>query len=120
MRSSLKDAQSVHPIAMSRFDSDPYVFNCKNGTLHLDSMQFTEHRSSDKLTKISQVRYDPDASCSRFDGFIREVTGNDVDKARFLQKVLGYGITGDTRYECLFVCTVQPHATAKVRCVRAY
>ncbi len=99
----LKDAQSVHPIAMSSFDSDPYVFNCKNGTLHLNSTKFTEHRSADKLTKISQVRYDPDAACSRFDDFIREVAGNDAGKARFLQKVLGYGITGDTRYECLFV-----------------
>ena len=29
----LKDAQVYHPISISEFDSDPYIFNCKNGTL---------------------------------------------------------------------------------------
>ena len=28
---------------------------------------------------------------------------HDSEKARFLQKSLGYGISGDTRYECLFL-----------------
>lgn len=37
----LKDAQGIHPIAMREFDSDPYIFNCKNGTLHLRSMKHT-------------------------------------------------------------------------------
>ncbi len=99
----LKDAQTVHPIAMREFDADPYVFNCKNGTLHLDTMKFTEHRPEDKLTKMSDVVYDPDAHCERFLTFIEEITSSDQEKAKFLQKVLGYGISGDTRHECLFI-----------------
>lgn len=47
----LKDAQSVHPISMKEFDADPNVLNCKNGTLHLDTMVFTEHRPGDKAYK---------------------------------------------------------------------
>ena len=49
----LKDAQVHHPISYLHFDNDPYVFNCKNGTLHFDSGNFTEHCSSDLLTKFS-------------------------------------------------------------------
>ena len=99
----LKDAQSVHPISMSEFDSDPYVFNCKNGTLHLDTMVFTAHSPEDKLTKISGVTYRPEAKSERFSSFIKEICSDDQEKAAFLQKAFGYGITGDTRYECLFV-----------------
>lgn len=99
----LKDAQSVHPISMSEFDSDPYVFNCKNGTLHLDTMVFTAHSPEDKLTKISGVTYRPEAKSERFSSFIKEICSDDQEKAAFLQKAFGYGITGDTRYECLFI-----------------
>jgi len=99
----LKDAQSIHPISIQEFDSDPYVFNCRNGTLHLDTMEFTPHNPADCLTKISPVNYDPNARCDRFLSFVNEITSGDAEKAQFLQKVLGYGMSGDTRYECLFI-----------------
>ena len=99
----LRDAQGIYPIAMSEFDCDPYVFNCRNGTLHLDSMEFTEHRAEDRLTKISDVEYNPTARCSRFLTFVDEITSGNADTAKFLQKALGYGISGDTRHECLFI-----------------
>ena len=99
----LKDAQSIHPISIKEFDSDPYIFNCHNGTLHLDTMTFTPHNPEDRLTKISPVDYDPNARCDRFLTFVNEITSGDTDKARFLQKMLGYGMSGDTRYECLFI-----------------
>ena len=99
----LKDAQSIHPISIREFDSDPYVFNCHNGTLHLDTMEFTPHNPEDRLTKISPVDYDPNARCDRFLTFVNEITSGDTNKAQFLQKMLGYGMSGDTRYECLFI-----------------
>ena len=34
--------------------------------------------------------------------FVEEITSGDQEKAIFLQKALGYGISGDTRYECMF------------------
>ena len=99
----LKDAQSVHPIVMNEFDADPYVLNCKNGTLHLDTMVFTEHSPEDKLTKISGAAYHPEANSQRFSSFINEICSGEQEKAAFLQKAFGYGISGDTRYECLFI-----------------
>ena len=99
----LRDAQSIHPISIQEFDSDPYVFNCRNGTLHLDTMEFASHNPEDRLTKISPVDYDPNAHCDRFLTFVDEITSGDTDKGRFLQKMLGYGMSGDTRFECLFI-----------------
>ncbi|OCN06373.1 nucleoside triphosphatase [Erysipelotrichaceae bacterium MTC7] len=99
----LKDAQVHHPISFLEFDKDPYIFNCSNGTLHLDSGKFTEHCSSDLLTKISAVAYDPLAHSERWDNFITEIMSNDQDRALFLQKVLGYALSGDTRHEYMSI-----------------
>lgn len=99
----LKDAQVHHPISYLEFDKDPYVFNCKNGTLHLDSGQFTEHRSLDLLTKITPVTFDPTAHSDRWNTFISEIMSNDQERADFLQKILGYALSGDTRHECMSI-----------------
>ncbi|WP_341302430.1 phage/plasmid primase, P4 family [Lysinibacillus sp. FSL H8-0500] len=99
----LKDAQSVYPISMAEFDQDPFVLNCANGTLFLTSMDFRPHNSEDRLTRISGVKYEPEAKSERWDAFIHEIMSGDEEKAKFLQKAFGYGISGDTRFECLFV-----------------
>ncbi|MBE6745940.1 MAG: nucleoside triphosphatase [Ruminococcaceae bacterium] len=99
----LKDAQVHHPIHYGEFDADIYIFNCKNGTLHIDTGEFTEHRSTDLLTKISSVTYDPTARSERFTTYIDEIMSSDKDRAKFLQKILGYGLTGDTRHECMTI-----------------
>lgn len=99
----LKDAQVYHPIPCGRFDSDIFIFNCSNGTLHIDTGEFTEHRSADLLTKISPVKYDPSAYSQRFSDYIDEIMSGDTDRANFLQKIFGYGLTGDTRHECMTI-----------------
>ncbi len=58
----LKDAASVHPVSMTEFDQDPYLFNCKNGTLDLRTREFRAHSPGDLLATISGVKYDPEAT----------------------------------------------------------
>lgn len=99
----IKDARSVAPVSIEKFDVDPNILNCKNGTLHLDTMQFVPHRPEDLLTKMAPVCYDPTAHSDRFTRFVDEITSGDTDKARFLQKAMGYALSGDTRHECMFV-----------------
>ena len=99
----VKEGQSVYPISMDEFDADLYAFNCKNGTLHLDTMEFKPHNSAELLTKISPVKYDPAAKCERWEQFISEIMLNDSATAEFMQTALGYALTGETRYECLFI-----------------
>ena len=99
----LKDAQVYHPIPYALFDSDTYIFNCANGTLHLDTGSFTEHQASDRLTKISPVNYDAKAQSERWNSFINEIMSGDMEKTKFLQKILGYALSGDTRHECMSV-----------------
>ncbi|WP_177565178.1 phage/plasmid primase, P4 family [uncultured Phascolarctobacterium sp.] len=99
----LRDAQDIHPLPMSEFDKDIYLLNCQNGTLNLQDGSFYPHNPSDYITKIAGVRYDPNAKCKRWEQFIDEVMSGDKEKAEFLQKSLGYALTGDTRYETMFI-----------------
>lgn len=99
----IKDAKSVYPLSMKSFDSDIYLFNCKNGTLNLRTMEFREHRPEDYLTKVSPVIYDPDAECPRWRTFIDEIMQGDKARSNYLQKAIGYALTGDTKMECLFI-----------------
>lgn len=98
----LLDAQDCYPVNVSDFDKDIYLFNCQNGTIDLRTMEFRPHRPQDLLSKIAGVNYDPDAKCERWNRFIDEIM-QDKSKARYLQKALGYSLSGDTREECFFI-----------------
>ena len=99
----LKDAYDICPTSINDFDCDLHALNCRNGTLHLDTMVFTKHRPEDMLTKMCPVDYDPNAKCERYEQFIGEIMSGDMEKARFLQKALGYALSGLTHHECMFV-----------------
>ena len=102
-RTMIEDAKSVYPLDMLSFDQDKMLFNCKNGTLDLRTLDFRPHDPEDYLTMLSGVNYDPDAECPRWTQFVDEVMMNDKDLAFYLQKSLGYALTGDTSLECLFI-----------------
>lgn len=113
----LHDARSLCAMPMEAFDADPMLFNCLNGTLDLRTFQFYEHRAADLITHKAGVSYDPSAVSARWEQFITEVMAAPEerqlhmdgqpdpaqDKARYLQKVLGYALTGSTREECFFI-----------------
>lgn len=99
----LKDAASVYPLPLSRFDADPFLFNCQNGTLNLKTREFRDHSPADFLSMKAGVEYHANARCERWEQFISEIMQGDQDRAAFFQKALGYALTGDTAHECFFI-----------------
>ena len=101
----IKDAALEPSIAVKfdAFDRDKYTFNCHNGTINLLTGEFRKHSPADFLTKMTEVDYDPDASCPRWLKFMDEIMDGDTERIRFLQKAIGYAMSGDTRLECMFI-----------------
>ena len=100
----LVSARSIYPLDLSEFDRNPNLFNCLNGTLDLESFEFKLHDPKDFLSKVANVIYDPKARCPRFDSFISEIMDGDEEKIRYLQKAIGYSMTGNTaEKKCFFL-----------------
>jgi len=83
-------------ITNSKLDRDPFLFNCKNGTLalHEKNVVFHEHLKSDMLTKMANVSYEPNATCSKWISFISWLCCNDKAMERFLAQFFGICLTG--------------------------
>jgi putative DNA primase/helicase len=82
-----------------QFDRDPWLLNTPAGTVDLKTGQIREHRREDYCTKIAVVS--PGGDCPRWRAFINEITGEDRDLAAYIQRVLGYALTGSTQEQCL-------------------
>lgn len=85
------------------FDRDPWVLNLNNGTIDLEFGRFREHRPEELLTKVAGPEYQASAQCPRWEKFLREVFEPHPAMISFIQKAMGYTLTGDTREECVFV-----------------
>ncbi|MFP3154675.1 phage/plasmid primase, P4 family [Lachnospiraceae bacterium ZAX-1] len=94
--SVLGDAKSIAPMSLSAFDVNKFLLNLQNGTYNLQNFSIQQHNPADYITKIARVRFDRKARCSRWEQFIDEIMCGDQSTAAFLQKALGYSLTGET------------------------
>jgi putative DNA primase/helicase len=96
-------AESEVPIGPDELDQDPWLFNCKNGTLDLRSGRLRPHRREDFITKMAPVAYTPGSPHPVWDSFLERVLGGDQDLMSFMQRAIGYSLTGSTDEQCLFI-----------------
>jgi putative DNA primase/helicase len=61
------------------------------------------HRPEDLITKLAPVNYDPDAKCPTFEKFLERIMDGDQQLIGYLQRCLGYAMTGDVSEKALFV-----------------
>ena len=105
IRGMLRLAESDPAIATrtSDFDADPWLLNVLNGTLELRTGDLGPHRREDLLTKLAPVEYDPDATAPQWLDFLSAVFDGDQELVTFMQRVIGYALTGSTREHALFL-----------------
>jgi putative DNA primase/helicase len=73
---------------------NPYLLNLKNGTLDLKTGELREHRQDDKITQLASVAYDEHAKCELWKATLQTIFGNDDEIIAFVQRLLGYSISG--------------------------
>jgi putative DNA primase/helicase len=90
------------PILPGVFDGDPWLLNVRNGTIDLRTGDLRPHSRQDLITQLAPVEYDPDATLPLWERFLDETTGGDRDLQGYLQRAVGYTLTGRTDLEHLF------------------
>ncbi len=105
IQAMVKLAESAEGIAISPDDLDlnPWLLNCKNGTIDLITGKLKEHDRDDLITKSIPVLYDPNTKCPKWLSFLDRIMGGNQRLISFLRRAVGYTLTGDTREECFFI-----------------
>jgi P4 family phage/plasmid primase-like protien len=75
-------------------DQDPWLLNCRNGTLDLRTGNLRDPRRGDLITKITRTPYQEGAQAHTFQKFLKQVLP-DPEVRQFLQRLAGYCLTGD-------------------------
>jgi putative DNA primase/helicase len=87
-----------------QWDSDPWLLNTTAGAADLRTGALRGHDPNDYCTKMTTVA--PDSSCPTpiWSTFLERVCREDAEFIGFLQRILGYALTGVTREHALFFC----------------
>jgi putative DNA primase/helicase len=99
----LAKSETGIPILATDFDQNKTLFNCLTGTAETETGKIREHRREDYITMISEVQHDRTATCSRWDKFLEEVTAGDKELISFLQRSVGYSLTGSNLEQCFWL-----------------
>jgi putative DNA primase/helicase len=92
------------PVLSDELDQDPYALNVANGTLDLRTGTLRPHRREDLHTRLAPVVFDPSASCARWQAFLDRILDRNAELGTFLQRAVGYSLTGDVSEHVLLIC----------------
>ncbi|MFB8509228.1 phage/plasmid primase, P4 family [Enterococcus durans] len=91
------------PVLPEEFDSDITLMNTQNGYLNLVDGALHEHDINKMFTRISNIEYTDKIDAPQWEEFLNQIFDNDKELIRYVQKAVGYSLTGSTREQCMFV-----------------
>ena len=103
---SMISMAAKHPnmvASINDFDTDDTKVNCLNGVVDLKTGELLERTSSDLFMKLAPVSYDKYAKCPAFSRFLHQIFDGDVELISWMQRALGYTLTGLTTEQLLFL-----------------
>ena len=103
---SLELAKSIAPLGDDGegWDANPWLLGVANGIVDLRTATLRQAKTDDHITLYSPVAFDRGAKCPHFEKFIFEVCNGDKELVGFIQRAMGYTLTGLSDEQCLFLC----------------
>ncbi|MBP1083484.1 phage/plasmid primase, P4 family [Bacillus capparidis] len=104
---SILDVKPMVAVRKKDLDSNKYLFNCNNGVIDLRTGELLEHDRDLLFTKISPIDYEMDANSTNWISFLESIFITDEGEPdyeiiEFLQKAIGYSLTGETTEQVMF------------------
>lgn len=101
----VKQAETVRgaKVHFEAFDANPWLLNVPNGTLDLRTGTLREHQCEDLLTQMASVPFDAEALAPAWVQFLEQIFLGDQDLIRYVQRMVGYCLTGDVSERAFFV-----------------
>jgi putative DNA primase/helicase len=86
------------------FDNQSMLLTCANGSLDLRGGELLDHDRADLLTKATDIIYDKDAKAPLWLAFLDRIFKGNADLIAYVQRSIGYTLTGSTAGQCMFIC----------------
>lgn len=99
----LSKSQDGISILSERLDNHPMLITVNNGVVDLSTGKLTPARSDYYLTRLTPVDYDSGAKCPTWEKFLDRIMDGDQDMVKFLQRAVGYSLTGLCSDRCFFL-----------------
>ena len=81
-----------------------FLLNASNGTVNLSTGELQEHNREDRLTHQVGIAFDASATCPTWLAFLDSIFNSDAELIQFVQRAIGYSLTGDVREQIMMIC----------------
>jgi putative DNA primase/helicase len=109
---SLARKNTVHLTPHEAFDADDWLLNTPGGIVDLRTGKLQPHDPKYLMTKMTAVAPDFEMATPLWDKFLKDATEDDPVLVAFLQRLMGYALTGSTAEE-IIVFIYGPEGTGK-------
>lgn len=100
----LKEAEHRVPVLPEQLDTHKTLLNTPNGTINLRTGELMPHAKKRLITKIAHSEYTDTMDIPIWEKFLLQIFQGDTELIRYIQKAIGYSISGSTKEECVFFC----------------
>ena len=101
----VKECQHLEevPVSLDALDSYTDYLNCQNGIVNLKNGELIPHESNFMMSKLCVCEYDPSgAEPKLWKKFLNDVTDGDKKLQDYIQKCIGYSLSGSNREQCAY------------------
>lgn len=107
IESMLKLVTTFKPIGIEQSDwnKNDYYIQFENGVYDLVTREFSSGKPEYLMNTSVGFNYDAGKDCPTWKKAILEMMNNDQELVDFLQRAIGYSLTGSTKEQCLFILT---------------
>lgn len=97
----LARADPVHAVTQEIWDHDPLLLGVPGGVIDLRTGYLGPADPEQYITRKTGVAPVDSQTCPRWKAFLAEATGGDDDLIAYIQRLVGYSLTGETREHML-------------------
>ncbi len=98
----ITEAEHMAPVEQHNLDNDIFMFNTPNGILNMKTGEFINHNAEHLISKMSLTEYTDKCDCPLWIDFLDTIFAGDKELIRYIQKAVGYSLTGSTAEQVAF------------------
>ena len=103
IKASIEGVRFYSSESLNNFDRDKWLLACENQTIDLKTGKPQSNLPENMLLRSTGITYKPLEECPRWQQFLMEIFNNDMELIDYIQRAIGYTLTGDAKEQAFFL-----------------